>query len=91
MSDYKTKGRTALAALCSKTKGGQSKLAESITAAGAPITQSSISAWVHGTSRPEPVMRRVLAQVCGIPEDDWTTTAERRILDRVASRMAVAA
>ena len=61
MSEYKSKGRTALAALCKVE--GQSKLAKRITDAGAPITQSAISAWVRGSSRPEPVMRRVLLSI----------------------------
>jgi len=89
MSDYKTKGRTALAALC-KSGDGQSSLAKTITNAGAPITQSAISAWVRGTSRPEPVMRAVLERVLGISVDDWTTAAERRILSRVEARAAMA-
>ena len=84
MSEYKTKGRTALAALC-KSGEGQSKLAKHITDAGAPITQSAISAWVRGTSRPEPVMRAVLQDLFAIPADDWTTRSERRILDRVSA------
>lgn len=90
MSTYKSEGRKALTALC-KREGGQTSLAATITKAGAPITQSAISAWVRGDSQPKPVMRAVMERVLGIPADDWTTAAERRILSRVEARMAVAA
>lgn len=90
MGKYTSKASRVLAKLCERGEG-QSSLAKTITDAGAPITQSAISAWVRGDSQPKPVMREVLHRVLGIPVDDWITTAERRILSRVAARTSEAA
>lgn len=77
-----TPGRAALSAHCDAI-GGQSEAARQITAAGAPITQSAVSQWVRGATRPEPLMREVLARVLSIPVDAWTTADERATIDRV--------
>lgn len=48
-------------------------------AADLGIDQSSISAWVRGTSRPEPHFRHALARITLIPFDAWYSAEERSI------------
>ncbi len=89
---FPSKGRTALVALLDKTDGGQTTIARQLTDLGAKVTQPSVGAWARGEARPEPVLRAVLEMAFGIPESDWTTREERKLLDRVAAKTeAVAA
>lgn len=89
---FPSKGRTALVALLDKTDGGQTTIARQLTDLGARVTQPSVGAWARGEARPEPVLRAVLEMAFGIPESDWTTREERKLLDRVAAKTeAVAA
>jgi len=87
---FPSKGRTALVALLEKTDGGQTTIARRLTELGAKVTQPSVGAWARGEARPEPVLRAVLAMAFGIPEDDWTTREERKLLDRVAAKTEAA-
>ncbi len=83
---FPSKGRTALVALLDKTDGGQTTIARQLTDLGAKVTQPSVGAWARGEARPEPVLRAVLEMAFGIPEADWTTREERKLLDRVAAK-----
>lgn len=87
---FPSKGRTALVALLDKTKGGQTTMADHLSALGAKVTQPSVGAWYRGDARPEPVLREVLEKVYGIPAHDWTTREERRLLDRVTAKTEAA-
>lgn len=84
-----SKGRDYLAMVCEQV-GGQSEVARILTAAGARITQSAVSQWVRGESRPEPVMRTALARTLSIAEDDWTTEEEAEIIATVTARVTPA-
>lgn len=53
------------------------------------ISQPSVSAWIAGTSRPEPELREAIALITSIPASDWYSTAELAVIERV--RAAVAA
>lgn len=82
-----SRGRELLAIVCEQI-GGQSELARMMTAAGAPVTQSAVSQWVRGESRPEPVLRAVLDQLVAIDEGDWTTVEEALVIATVMARTA---
>lgn len=96
MAKYNTQGMRRLAALAlqhtpsDKPSGGQTVLANIIKERGAPVLAASVSLWCRGEERPKPVMRAVLRQVFGIPEDHWLTNSERKVLDRVLARSEAA-
>ena len=87
---FPSKGRTALVAVLEKTEGGQTTIARKLTELGASVSQPSVGAWARGDARPEPVLRLVLAMALGIPEADWTTREERKLLARVAAKTEAA-
>lgn len=54
-------------------------------------TQTNVSAWSRGISRPGPEFRRTLRIAYGIHEDSWLTADERQLIARAESRIAAAA
>lgn len=47
------------------------------------LAQPSVSAWISGTSRPEPEMREALRLLTGIDPRDWYTADELARIERV--------
>lgn len=49
-------------------------------------SQPTVSSWVRGTSRPDPVFQMALERVTKgtVLQVDWLTAAERKLLQRVA-------
>ncbi len=52
------------------------------------VTAPSVQAWFEGTSRPEAPLRRALAELTGIAEEDWWTAADRASLDKARRSIA---
>lgn len=52
-------------------------------AARLSISQPSVSAWLRGSSRPEPHLREALELLVGIPRDHWNTSRERSHVERI--------
>jgi transcriptional regulator with XRE-family HTH domain len=73
-----TEGRDALKTALETMPGGQSAIGRALG-----IHQSSVSGWVHGTSRPEPHLRTALKILLGIDEEKWLTNEERAAIERV--------
>lgn len=82
-----TLGRTAICALVDGGKS-QSAIARELTESGATASQSAVSAWCRGSSRPEPPLRKVIEAFYGIGEDDWLTDEEREFVRRSIARRA---
>jgi transcriptional regulator with XRE-family HTH domain len=47
------------------------------------VSQSTVSLWGRKLSTPEPVHRRALAILLGIPEESWFTDEEREFLKKI--------
>lgn len=47
------------------------------------VSQPSVSAWLAGPNRPEAHHREALEALTGIPADDWKTSHERALVQRI--------
>jgi transcriptional regulator with XRE-family HTH domain len=52
------------------------------------VTQSSVSGWINGPSRPESHHRKVIAQLVGIQEEDWLKPDERVAMNKALREIA---
>ncbi|MHA1573539.1 MAG: helix-turn-helix domain-containing protein [Alphaproteobacteria bacterium] len=59
----------------------QADLAEQLA-----VTQTSVSLWLRGLSRPKPHLRMALERLLKIPTRGWLTVAERDALELVRRR-----
>lgn len=80
----RTRGAKRLEAFLSKHEHSHGWLARLIG-----LAQPSVSAWLAGSSRPEPELRAALELITGIPASDWYTPDELARIERV--RLAVEA
>lgn len=80
-----TRGRSALSRALAARAVTQMEIAE---AAG--VSQPSVSAWVSGASRPDPVQREVLRRSLAIPVSWWLTEAERMRIAATRRRRSLA-
>lgn len=77
-----TEGRSLLAKALEADGWNASRLARALK-----ISQPSVAAWMAGSARPTPPLRRALEQMFGIPTIAWETSHERQqgIVDPPAS------
>lgn len=73
---HETRARKALLRWLAAHETSQAALGKRIG-----VTQAAVHAWATGIQRPTVPYRRALQRVCGIPQDDWLTAAERRIAE----------
>lgn len=50
------------------------------------VSQPSVSAWLAGTTRPEPEVREALENLFGIPFDGWYTPEEAEVAGRFRAK-----
>ena len=48
------------------------------------VTQQAIPQWIKGTSKPDPLCRKKLERVLGIPEEAWLTDDELAAIAKLA-------
>lgn len=85
-----TKGRRSLAKHLEtgRTKGRRTQtwLARTLG-----IRQAAVSKWVAGAARPEAHLRVAIEVLCGIPQADWMTPREAKLIARVREEAKPAA
>jgi transcriptional regulator with XRE-family HTH domain len=52
------------------------------------VKQPTVSAWVSGHARPEPHLRDALAELTGIPTEQWELKVERDQRSKALARIA---
>ena len=80
------KARGRLKEFVSGEGWSQTRLAELLG-----LSQSSVSGWISGPSRPEAHHRKVLAKLVGIDEDDWLKPEERASMKKALRGIRTAA
>ncbi len=70
---FATPARLRLHRVARERKLTQAQIAELVDA-----TQTAVSRWLDGTSRPDDVRRELLWKVFQIPRDEWRTAEETR-------------
>lgn len=85
----KSPGRDRLNEILGADGGpSQSEVARRLTERGAKVSQSAVSQWANGHSRPEPPLRVALEVVLGIDPNLWLTAEERAVVDAVRAAPA---
>ena len=83
--EHRTEGRKLLRAKIASGEWSQSEVARRLCK-----TQSSVSLWCSGASRPESPMREALELLLGIPRAAWDTRGERLAVESVRADIAKA-